>query len=112
MYKINRNTIIFTPKEKLYEWLKENDPEISFTFDQLKPQKVIFLVKELNDANKAEKYMRDNSASLGLLILSSLNIEIPIPPNKRGWETLREWFSIEWHKNVWDIEDEKIIKEI
>lgn len=105
---INRNGILVKPRQRLFTWLKVVDPETPFT---TAPEGSIYLIREMDSNDLIEQWLQTHFEPI---FKNELNSWHTIPeewPQNRTYELFREWFDVEFHSMVFDLEEVPLHKD-
>ncbi|WP_300441620.1 hypothetical protein [Christiangramia sp.] len=106
---INRNAILIKPKKVFFNWLngvfKEEEPVNSLEENN------IYLVREMDSNEDVEKWLTKNFEGIFANELNDWCTDEDEWPASRTYELFQEWFSIEIHSRILDLENEPIVKE-
>ena len=104
---INRNAIVVKPKQALCDWINSvypNDPVV--TTDE----GTIYLLKQKDNNVAIEKWLKNNFDNIFQNELNNWNTDEKEWPQKRTYKLFKEWFDIEIHSVILDMEETIIIK--
>jgi hypothetical protein len=106
---INRNAIIVKPRQAFWDWLNSVYP------DEEKIEEVdennIYLIKEMNSNEDIRKWIKRNFDRIFINELNDWVSEEEYWPKNRTQKLFTEWFDIEVHSMVLDIEESPVLKD-
>lgn len=105
---INRNAIVLKPQEPFFDWLNNLYPKHPV---HEKAEATIYLVQERDSNEEIEKWLSRNFDLFFQNELNDWHTDDKDWPSKRTYALFREWFTVEIHSMILDIEDTEIIKE-
>ena len=100
MMGINRAVLIVKPKQPFLDWASSTgdppyDPDDAFAF----------LVRELPDSRMSDQLVKKHYREIFEQALDSWMTDISVWPERRDLKTFREWFDVEYHDALVDLED-------
>lgn len=106
---INRNAIIVKPKKLFYNWLNSVFPED----DQIneKDENNIYLIQEMDSNEEINRWIRLNFDMIFANELNDWYSDEDKWPKNRTYKMFSEWFEIEIHSMILDLEKYEITKE-
>jgi len=105
---INRNAIVVKPKQALFDWVNSIYPESPV---EAAHEGTVYLVKE-NDSNEAiEKWLKKNYDNIFQNELNNWHTDEKDWPQKRTYKQFTEWFDVEIHSMIVDLEETAITKD-
>lgn len=105
---LNRNGIVIKGRQPLLNWvntLYPGRPLNTFT------EGTIYLIREMDSNELIADWVRANFDEIFINELNNWNIDENSWPAKRSYDLFREWFEVEIHSMVLDLEEEEIEKE-
>ena len=105
---INRNAIVVKPKQPLFDWINSIDPATPI---YMVPEGTVYLLKEKDSNEQIEKWLQRNFDNIFQNELNNWYIDEKVWPQKRTYQLFKEWFTIEIHSMILDLEETAIIKE-
>lgn len=106
---INRNAIIVKPKKPFFEWLNEVFKDEARVTSM--EENNIYLVREMASNEDVEKWVSKNFESIFANELNDWCADEDEWPDQRTYKLFQEWFSIEIHSMILDLEDNLVLKE-
>jgi len=106
---VNRNALLVKPKPALWAWLKANDND--FTVPQLLIEHTIYLVSEMDANQEMAKWLKKNFDKIFVNELEGLIVDEEYWPQKRTYNMFCDFFEVEFHHMVMDLEKEPLIKD-
>jgi hypothetical protein len=111
---INRSAVILLPKQPFLDWIERVDPvPTGTTLEELRKDQNVFLVSSDKVPFPSDVRMWVNQR-WRILFEHSLNewfTDETMWPKSRTRKMFHEWFDIEFHSMVWDMEDEPLAYE-
>ncbi len=105
---INRNAIVVKAKQPLYDWINALCPEIPI-FE--KEEGTVYLIREKDDNEAIERWIKRNFERIFVSELNGWYTDEAGWPQKRTYKVFQEWFEVEIHSLILDLEDMELIKE-
>ena len=103
---INRNAILVRPKKPFFEWLNKNGD----TIDSVEEAN-IYLIREMGSNKDIINWVKTNFDKIFVNELNDWIIDESVWPENRTYQMFEEWFDIEIHSMILDLEDSPITKE-
>jgi hypothetical protein len=106
---INRNAIIVKPRQPFHDWLNTVFPDEKE--DNFIEENNIYLIREMDNNDQIKRWIKSN---FDLLFINELNdwyTDESKWPAKRTYKMFAEWFDVEVHSMVLDLEDSPLEKE-
>ena len=104
---INRNAIIVKPKKPFFDWVNAID-------DTDKIEEVdennIYLIREMDSNFDVQEWINDNYEALFANELNDWYTDESLWPKDRTHELFSEWFKVEIHSMILDLEDFPVTK--
>ncbi len=106
---IDRNAIIVKPKQPFFDWLNKifQDEEPIMTLDENN----IYLIREMDSNEQILQWIKKNFDLIFLNELNNWYTDENVWPQKRNYKMFAEWFDIEIHSMIIDLEDFPVTKE-
>jgi hypothetical protein len=105
---IDRNAILVRPKKPFYEWLNSVYPEDK---THEKDEHNIYLIREMDHIDEVKKWIQRNFDRLFVNELNDWNTNEDRWPKKRTYKMFSEWFDVEVHSMILDLEDDPVRKD-
>jgi hypothetical protein len=105
---INRNAIVIKPKQALFEWVNTIYPG---TPVEAVLEGTVYLVKERNSNEQIEKWLQKNFDNIFQNELNNWHTDENDWPTKRTWKQFKEWFAVEIHSMILDMEETPVVKD-
>ncbi|QMT33040.1 hypothetical protein LNQ82_00445 [Conchiformibius steedae DSM 2580] len=106
MYLIDRTAVVLKPTEVFLNWLKSCDDDLpDLTLAQLRANCSVFLVPQFDEPEQAVAYFDEKYQWIFEAELSSWAIERPLWPKQMDLQTFWEFFDLEVHDTVTDLEE-------
>jgi len=117
MLELERIVVLIKPKQKMYQWLKnqpETDPKL--TLHKLRSDSTALLIPPFKTPKKAREYIEGIYPGIFENELESWHIPEERWPDDRSIEVFAEWFDVEYHSLVLDLaaiddQAERLLKE-
>lgn len=107
---INRNAILVRPKKPLYEWLNKIFPQDRYHQDDREDHN-IYLIREMINNDEVKSWVRINYDTIFQNELNDWYTDSDKWPKNRSYELFEQWFHVEVHSMLLDLEEEEVIKE-
>ena len=105
---INRNAIVVKPKEALFNWVNSIYPDSPVSGVD---EGIVYLIKEKDSNYQIENWLKRNFDEIFQNELNNWHTDESAWPPKRTYRQFKEWFDVEIHSMIVDMEDDEIIKE-
>ncbi len=105
---INRNAIVVKPKQALFDWINSIYPESPVEAAQ---EGTVYLIKERDSNEEIEKWLHKNYDSIFQNELNNWHTDEKDWPQKRTYKHFSEWFNVEIHSMILDLEETAITKD-
>jgi hypothetical protein len=105
---INRNAILIRPRKPFYDWLNNTfkDDEPIWEADENN----IYLIREMISNEDVKKWIKKNFDGLFINELSDWCRDQSDFPKKRTYKLFCDWFEVEVHSLVFDLEEFPVTK--
>jgi len=105
---INRNAIVVKPKQPLFDWINALDPVFPVTHSD---EGTVYLIREKDSNEAIERWLSRNFDRIFVSQLEGWHTIESDWPAKRTYKLFKDWFEVEIHSMIFDLEDAEIIKE-
>ena len=105
---VNRNAFVVKSKQPLFDWINSIDPENPV---HMELEGTVYLIKEKDSNEQIEKWLQRNFDNIFQNELNNWYVDEKLWPPKRTYKLFKEWFTVEIHSMILDLEEEAIIKE-
>lgn len=106
---INRNAIVVKPKRPFFDWLKaifpEDDPM------KAKEENNIYLIREMDGSPSIKRWIKANFDNLFENELNDWYTDEKVWPQNRTYKLFQEWFDVEIHCMILDLEEFPVTKD-
>lgn len=106
---VNRNALLVKPKPAFWLWFKTNDKD--FTGPELPIENTIYLISEKDSDEETVKWLKKNFDKIFINELEGRIIVEDYWPTKRNYKMFRDFFEVEFHHMVLDMEKEPVTKD-
>ena len=109
MYFVDRSAVVLKPTQKFLDWLKstdENMPEL--TLEQIRSNCSVFLVPEFDTPEAVVGYFDERYRQIFEAEVSSWEVPQTHWPHAMGLQAFWEFFDVEIHDMVLDMDDADI----
>ncbi len=113
MYSINRSIAIIEPKQPILDWV-ESLPEPNNTplsEDEQENECLCLLIPEFDFISESQEYIEKLSRFIFDETLEFWCSEKDLWPKDRSPKAFEEWFKVEIHSHIVDLDEEDIEKE-
>jgi hypothetical protein len=105
---IDRNAILVKPKQPFLDWIqkiypKEPQPELE--------EHNIYLIREMDSIEATQKWLARHFDEIFVNELNDWHTDEKAWPDKRSFRVFGEWFEIEIHSMVLDLEETPVTKD-
>lgn len=105
---INRNAIVVTPKQPLFDWVNTIYPESPV---EAVHEGTVYLIREKDSNKQIERWLQRNFDNIFQNELNNWHTrETDWPPN-RTYKQFKNWFHFEIHSVILDLEETEIVKD-
>lgn len=106
MYFVDRTAVVLKPSNRFLEWLKSIDANLpDLTVEQLRTNCSVFLVPEFDEPEKVVAYFDERYQQIFEAELSGWEEDKSKWPNDLSLKTFWEFFDVEIHDMVLDMEE-------
>jgi hypothetical protein len=111
MHSINRQIAVIKPKKPCIDWINSL-PESDEPYDDESLQKdcTVFLLPHLDDDEESLKYIESIYSKIFKIELDSWYTDPAFWPKNRTFSLFMKWFEIEFHSEVLDTLEARIVK--
>lgn len=106
MESINRSAIVVKIKQPFIDWLKQL-PDADDVLPTLDEDGTVYLIPAFDTPEQVERYIRKNAGDIIDQELFGWCTEESWWPKQRTHKMLQEWFSVEFHSIILDMEADK-----
>lgn len=106
---INRNAIVVKPKQALFNWINFIYPDEPVEAGD--DEGTVYLVKEKNSNEAIEKWLKKNYDKIFQNELNNWHTDENDWPHKRTYKLFKDWFDVEIHTMILDLEEIAITKD-
>jgi hypothetical protein len=106
---IDRNAILVRPKKPFYDWLNKVFNEERHISD--KDENNIYLIREMGSNEDIKKWIKKNFDNLFANELNDWYTDESGWPTNRTYKMFRDWFDVEVHSMVLDLEEFPVTKD-
>ena len=106
MPAVNRSVMVVKPKQPFLDWLNslDNDDEMNLTLEELQIDSTAYLVPEFQTSDdQAEIVVWSHNYVFEEELMAWYTFEEEWPPN-RDLDTFLEWFEVDFHSTVVDLD--------
>ncbi|MGF6147614.1 Uncharacterised protein [Kingella potus] len=109
MYFVDRTAVVLKPTQKFLDWLKSTDDSLpELTLAQIRSNCSVFLVPEADTPEAVIGYFGERSRQIFEAEISSWEVEHKDWPQDMGVQAFWEFFEVEIHDAVFDLEQADI----
>lgn len=106
MYFVDRTAVVLKPTERFLNWLKSADPDMpELTLAQIRTNCSVYLVPEFDEPEAVVAYFDERYRQIFEAEISGWDIERQKWPQDMGLQAFWEYFEVEIHDMVLDMED-------
>lgn len=103
---INRHAVVVKPRQPLLDWINALYPDLREDGSETS----VYLIKSQFSREDAEKWLKRHFNKIFENELIGRHTDENDWPQKKTYKVFKEWFDIEIHEQVVDMEDEPIPK--
>ena len=109
MYFVDRTAVVLKPTARFLEWLKSADDNIpDLTLEQIRTNCSVFLVPEFDEPEEVVAYFDERYAQIFEAELAGWDVNQDKWPQDMSLKTFWEFFDLEIHDMVLDMEEAEI----
>ena len=109
---VNRSLIIVKPRKPFLDWANSiDDDHNDFTKKEMEDDCAVFLMQDYEEDIEKEEILQKHYRTLFEAELGGWCIDESMWPKNRGYETFKQWFKVEFHSMIFDLEDDEYIVE-
>jgi hypothetical protein len=108
---INRHAIVVKPRKPFYDWLNEierKNPEPITVLDEHN----VYLIREMDSNDEVRRWIKKHFDQLFVNELNDWYTDETFWPQRRTCKLFSEWFDVEVHSMVLDLEDGPVKKDL
>ncbi len=105
---INRNAIVVKPKQALFDWVNSIYPDSPI---KAPDEATVYLIKEKDSNEEIEKWLQKNFDNIFQNELNNWHTDEKDWVEKRTYKLFTEWFDVEIHSMILDLEETAITKD-
>ncbi len=105
---VNRNAILVRPKPAFWNWLQQKDKD--FTGPDPFMKNTVYLVNERDSVEETSQWVKKNFNRIFINELEAWGVDEGQSPQKRTYKMFIEFFEVEFHSEVMDLEEEPVSK--
>ncbi len=107
---INRNAFIVKPLQPFLDWLNQlGGPQL---FPVEIEENTIYLIREMASNNDIEKWLKKNFETIFAKELEDWDEDENVWPKNRTYKMFCQWFSVEMHSMLYDLEQGPVEKDM
>ena len=113
MYElVNRSMIIVRPKKPFLDWANGVDDEHNdFTQKEMEDDCAVFLIQDYEEDREKEEILKKHYTEIFEAELGGWCTDESMWPVKRDYKTFKQWFRLEFHSVVFDMQEDDYIIE-
>ena len=105
---INRNAVVITPRQPLLDWINNIYPDSPV--EEI-THGTVYLVREKDSDEAIERWLQKNFDRIFQNELNNWHTDEEDWEPKRTYKKFKDWFDIQIHSTILDIEDTEIMKD-
>lgn len=105
---VNRNAILVKPKLPFRQWSSKIYPDHQVDF---KEDHNVYLIREMASNDEVRTWLQKNFDMIFAYELNEWDADENNWPQQRDYSVFNEWFDIEVHSMILDLESTELIKE-
>lgn len=106
---INRNAILVKPKEPFFTWQNQVFPDEEPIHEL--DENNIYLIREMDSNETIKKWLKNNFDDVFTNELNDWSADKVTWPKNRNYKMFTDWFTIEIHSMVLDLEEFPVTKD-
>lgn len=113
-FSIDRSAFVLIPKQPMFDWIMEVDPvPASLTLEDIRKDPDIFMVQQekVETHVDADAWISKHWKPLFEHVLNDWYTDEKLWPKNRTVKMFREWFDVQFHSMIWDLEGAQITHE-
>lgn len=103
---IDRSVLILKPKDPFFSWIKKLPDTGDVTLEGLRREAIAVLIPDFDGYDEVEELLETKAGELFEVQLSDWSADKKAWPPKRDFKTFLEWFDIEYHGSVVEIDED------
>ncbi len=108
---VNRHAIVLKPKQPFFDWLQAAEPDNKDPITSLDEQNV-YLIREMEHNGKVRIWIKKHFEELFTNELNDWFIDENLWPKNRTYKMFTDWFDVEVHSMVLDLEEGPVEKDM
>ncbi len=105
---VNRSVLMVKPKSAFWNWFRQKDP--GFTEPEMPIEYHVYLVEEIMAVQQVMACLKKRFEQIFINELSAWTADEALWPAKRTYKLFCEFFEFEFHSQVFDLEEEPVVK--
>lgn len=103
---VNRALLIVKAKQAFVDWVNKHDDEVAeLTIEEINKGDTVYLVREYFEDTEQEDIIKEHHEKIFEEKLNGWTTDESLWPKTRDLKSFREWFNVEFHSMVIDLED-------
>ena len=112
MQMVNRNSFVVKPKQPYVDWINaQPDQDTPVSLAEIHRDCTTYLIPEMIGEEDAQKYIRAFKLKIFTIELDAWYRDPNVWPKKRTPAMFDEWFDLEFHSMIMDLDKTLILKE-
>ena len=104
MFEVDRVAAVIKPTKIMHEWISGNITKYeNISLQQMQNDCAVLLIPSFDGPGQATAYIKQIYQNIWEAELTSWGVPKEQWPLKRSFELFQQWFSIEFHSNVFDL---------
>ncbi|MBL7161183.1 MAG: hypothetical protein ISS57_01150 [Anaerolineales bacterium] len=112
MKMVNRNSFVVKPKQPYVDWINaQPDQDTPVSLAEIHRDCTTYLIPEMIGEEDAQEYIQAFKLEIFAIELDSWYRDPKTWPKKRTLAMFDDWFDLEFHSMIFDLEKKPIFKE-
>jgi len=108
---INRMAILIRPKQPFFDWLNTAAPEPGGPINHVE-EHTVYLIREMDNNDLARNWVKRHFDKLFVNELNDWITDESTWPENRNYKLFTQWFDVEIHSMVLDLEEGPVEKDV
>lgn len=110
MYFVDRSIVVLKPTQVFLDWLKQTEADMpNLTLNQIRANCTTFLIPQFDEPEQAVAYISEHYERIFMAELAGWVGEEAVLPEKRDFATFMDFFELEIHDTVLDLEEAQMV---
>ncbi len=108
MYElVNKSMIIVKPRKPFLDWANSTDEEFNdISQEEMEDDCAVFLIQDYEEDHEKEEILQKHYTAIFEAELGGWCTDESMWPVKRDYKTFKQWFRVDFHSMVFDLQDD------